>query len=71
MGASPVCRRFPGCSRAPGRGHARATVPSKTIAALGACTMERTGPCVRSEHQTADAHARTSRASAGARPGPR
>ena len=34
-------------ARARGSGHARATVPRKTIVALSAWTMERTGPCQR------------------------
>jgi hypothetical protein len=43
----PPLSRMQSCARAPGRGHARATVPSKTISAPGACTVERTGPCQR------------------------
>lgn len=44
----PLSRMQSG-ARARGSGHARPTVPSKTISALGACTVERTGPCQREQ----------------------
>ena len=45
-------------ARAGASRHARPTVPSKTIVALGACKVERTGPCGRSERKPGGAHAR-------------
>ena len=45
-------------ARAPGRGHARTTVPRQTIVALGAELVERTGTCGRSEHEASGGHAR-------------
>jgi hypothetical protein len=61
MGASGCGAAFShGVGRACARQGARTRDGAQAkIAALGACTVERTGPCVRSERESATAHART------------